>query len=86
MRPLHQLSQMLDTLPVWGQVLIAIGLVAYSILAIYGRINLKFGEKAFSKIPGDQIRSNVPHIIQYTVIPVFVTIGYLTLLVAKYTG
>lgn len=76
---------MLDSIPVWAQILIAIGLVAYSIVAIYGRINLKFGTKAFSKIPSDQIRSNIPHIIQYTVVPMMVTIGYLAMLVAKHT-
>lgn len=84
MRLLRQFSQMLDSLPVAAQILIAVGLVAFSFVTIYGRINLNFGSKAFSKIPREEIRSNLGHIINYTVVPVIVTIGYLILLVEKY--
>ena len=73
-------------MPVWLQVAIAIGLVAYSFVSVYGRINLQFGAKAFSKIPESEIRENKAHIIQYTVIPLLVTVGYLGLLVTKYTS
>ena len=86
MSQLRQLSEMLDTMPVWLQFAIAAALVAYSFVSVYGRINLQFGAKAFSKIPMDEIRENKAHIFQYTVIPLIVTIGYLALLVAKYTA
>lgn len=84
MRPLRQLEGLIDALPVWGQFAIAAGLIIFSILSIYGRINVAVGAKVFSKIPADEIRSNIPHIIGYTVIPVIVTIGYLLLLTSKY--
>ena len=86
MRQFRQLSEMLDSMPVWLQFAIAIGLVAYSFVSVYGRINLQFGAKAFSKIPENEIRENKAHILQYTVIPLLVTVGYLGLLVTKYTS
>jgi hypothetical protein len=83
---LRQLSQMLDSMPVWLQFVIAVGLVAYSAAAVYGRIDPGFGAKVFSKIPEDEIQTNKSHILQYTVIPVAVTFGYLALLAVKYLG
>ena len=85
MRQLQQLSQLLDSMPAPVQILIAIGLIAYSFVAVYGRFNLDFGAKAFSQIPRDEIRTNTGHVIQYTIIPVIVTVGYLLLLIAKYS-
>ena len=85
MRQIRQLSEMLDSMPGWAQVLLAIGLVAYSFVAIYGRINTEFGAKAFSKIPEDEVRTNIGHILQYTVIPVIVTVVYLLMLWTKYS-
>ncbi|MEM7501800.1 MAG: hypothetical protein AAF417_07135 [Pseudomonadota bacterium] len=86
MRQLRQLSEMLDSMPVWLQFAIAVGLVAYSFVSVYGRFNLQFGAKAFSKIPKNEIRKNKAHIVQYTVIPLLVTVGYLGLLITKYTS
>ncbi|MCG8590327.1 MAG: hypothetical protein MJE66_13645 [Proteobacteria bacterium] len=86
MRQLRQLSELVDNLPVWAQLAIAVALVAYSLVAIYGRIDLDFGAKAFSKIPRDQIRTNTAHIVQYTVVPLLVTIGYLVILVRLHTS
>lgn len=86
MRRFRQLTQMLDSLPEWARVGIAVVLVAYSFAAIYGRINLDFGARAFSKIPREEIRSNVAHIVSYTVIPVAATIVYLALLIGQYTS
>jgi hypothetical protein len=86
MRQLRQLSTILDALPVWCQILIAAGLVVYAIVSLYARINVTFGARVFSKVPSDQIRTNVPHIIRYTVAPVIVTIGYLVMLIARHTS
>ena len=79
-RQLRQLSDIIDQVPPWGQALIAVGLICFSLLSIYGRINTTFGAKIFSKIPEKDIRTNKAHITQYTVIPVMVTISYLFLL------
>jgi heat shock protein HslJ len=49
-------------------------------MSIYGRINLRFGAKIFSKIHPHEIRTNQAHILSYTGIPLTVTIGYLLLL------
>ena len=86
MRLLRQLSTILDGLPLWGQILIAVGLVLYSTVSLYGRINVKFGDKLFSKVASDRIRTNTSHILRYTLIPAIVTIGYLLLLIAKHTS
>ncbi len=86
MRQLRQLEALLDGIPVWGQVLIGIFLVAYSVLSIYGRFNPSVGKKLFSKIPESEIRTNKIHILSYTVVPIFVTLGYFVLLFNKYSG
>ena len=86
MRSLGQLAQMLDSMPPWAQFAIAAGLLAYSFVAVYGRMNVGFGAKVFSRIPLEEIRTNRAHILQYTVIPVAVTIGYLVLLLVKCFG
>ncbi len=86
MRQLRQLSGLLDSMPVPVQILVGLLLVAYTLVAVYGRFNLAFGAKVFSKIPPDEIRANTGHIIQYTVIPAIVTVGYLVLLFAKYSS
>ena len=84
MRILRQLEGLIDGLPPWGQILLGVALLAYSILSIYGRVNVSVGKKIFSKVPEDQIRSNWVHIIGYTVVPVIVTVGYFFLLYAKH--
>ena len=86
MRTLRQLSEMLDSMPTWAQLALGAGLLAYSIAAIYGRMNVELGTKIFSRIPPEEIRTNKGHILQYTVIPVAVAVGYLLLLLAKYSG
>ena len=86
MRQLQNLAEMLDSMPVWGQYALAAFLVVYSIVSIYGRINVNFGAKVFSKIPPNEIRTNQGHILAYTGIPLALTIGYLILLWAKHTG
>ncbi len=86
MRQLRQLSEMLDSMPVWVQFAIAAVLILYSFVSVYGRINLQFGAKAFSRIDKSEIRENKVHIFQYTIVPLFVTIGYLALLLSKYTS
>lgn len=83
---LFKLSRLLETIPVWGQILIAIFLVGFSIVSVYGRIDLGFGAKAFSRIPRHRLRSDVGHIVQYTVIPVITTIGFLVLLYLHHFG
>lgn len=84
MRQIHQLEQFIDQIPPWGQFLIALFLLVFSILSLYGRYNTKVGSKVFSKIPADQIRSNWGHIIGYTIIPIIVTVGYFVLLAERY--
>ena len=86
MRVLHQLSGLMDQMPPWAQWLVGIGLVLFSAASIYGRINVRFGTKVFSKVPPEDIRSNTGHIIGYTVIPVIVTVVYCLLLWTKYFG
>lgn len=86
MRILRQLEGLIDGLPPWGQILLGVALLAYSILSIYGRVNVSVGKKIFSKVPEDQIRSNWVHIIGYTVVPVIVTAGYYLLLYTKHFG
>ena len=80
MPQLRQLTQLLDSMPLWVQVLIAAFLTVFSLISIYGRINLAFGKRVFSRIEPEEIRSNVGHIIEYTVVPVIVWIGFLVLL------
>jgi len=86
MRMLDNLSPLIDQMPPWAQWLVAAGLVLFSIVSIYGRINVKFGAKVFSKVPAEEIRTNIPHIIGYTVIPVIVTVVYLWLFISKQCG
>ncbi len=70
----------------WGQILIGLFLVVYSILSVYGRMNPSVGKKLFSKIPKSEIRTNKLHILSYTVVPIIVTLGYFVLLFNKYSG
>jgi len=86
MRMLRQLSEMLDTMPVWARFAVAGALVLYSIVSVYGRIDVRFGAKVFSKIPPNEIRTNQSHVFAYTGVPLAVTVGYLILLWARYTG
>ena len=84
MRALDRFEGLVDGLPPWGQIVLALCLVAFSVLSVYGRINTRFGGKIFSKIPDSEIRTNSFHILRYTIIPVIITLGYLTLLLKKY--
>lgn len=84
MRQLRQLSQLLESMPVWAQILVAVFLTAYAIASIYGRVNIAVGRHVFSKIPPEEIRTNTGHIIQYTVIPVIVWVGFLVLLASHH--
>ncbi len=86
MRQLRQLSELLNTMPVWVQFAIAAGLIAYSCASVYGRFNLEFGAKVFSNVAKNEIRENKSHIFQYTVMPLLVTIGYLGLLAVTYAA
>ena len=83
---LNDLIANTQNLPMWGQMLIAFGLICFSCVSLYGRINLEFGEKIFAKIPKQKIRSNVGHIFMYTVSPIGVTIGYIAFLLKQYGG
>ncbi len=83
---LRQLNTLLDGMPPWAQFALAGFLVLYAVVSIYGRINTKFGAKVFSKIPEREIRTNVSHIVSYTIVPVVVCIGYLVLLASKWAA
>lgn len=66
-----------------GTPAIAVGLVLFCLVSVYGRINLEFGSKMFSRIPPSEIRMNWEHIIRYTVTPLILTLGYLYLLLTN---
>ncbi len=84
MRQIRQLTDMLDAMPFWLQIAIAIFLLLFTLGSVYARINLDFGEKFFSKVSRDEIRSNRGHMFQYTTIPAIATVGYFGLLLTKY--
>ena len=84
MRLLRQLEGLIEGWPLWAQLLVGVGLLAFSLASIYGRINTTFGVKVFSKVPEEEIRSNWIHIIGYTIVPVLVTVGYAGILYTKY--
>lgn len=86
MTQLRQLSELFDRMPMAVVAGVAIGLVVYSVVATYGRINLDFGAKVFSRVPRERLRSDVFHITRYTVIPVVVTLGFLALLAVRLAG
>ena len=81
MRQLRDLNQMIDQMPMWGQYVLAVLLIAFAVASVYGRLNPKFGAELFSKVPEEEIRSNVGHIIRYTVVPSVVCVLYVVLLV-----
>jgi hypothetical protein len=83
-RQLRRLNQLLESMPVWAQILVAVFLTAFAVATIYGRIDPAIGRRLFSRIPTEEIRTNVGHIIQYTVIPVIVWIGFLVLLASHH--
>ena len=58
-------------------------LIVYSIASVYGRLNVDFGSKIFSKVPKEEIRTNTAHIVRYTVGPVIAMIGYVALLLMR---
>jgi hypothetical protein len=80
MRQLEQLRSLLDIMPVAVQAGIALFLTVFSLASIYGRFNTSAGKVLFSRIPPEEIQTNVGHIFQYTVIPCAVWIGFLILL------
>jgi len=71
-----------DKVPHWGRMIIALALLLFSLLSLYGRLDLRVGSRLFKKIPDHEIRTNWGHIIRYTVIPLILTVFYLTLLVS----
>ncbi len=74
---LEGLIELNDSLPPAAQIILALVLVLVSLVSIYTRINLDFGEKVFSNLFRDEIRGNLFHVIKYTVIPVAVCLGYI---------
>lgn len=84
MKMLRQLDAMLGDMPPWVQFAIATFLTAYAIASVYGRFNVSFGKRIFSKIPQEEIQSNVGHIISYTVVPCIVWLGFLGLLAIRH--
>ena len=81
---IENLSQIFDGLPLWAKLSIGIFLVVYSILSVWERINLKHGAKMFSRVPPSKVRSAWGHIIQYTIIPIAVTVWYCRLLIVYF--
>jgi hypothetical protein len=79
----RNLERLFDGLSPTLRLVIAAALVAFSLASIYGRINTRCGAKIFSKVPEQEIRSNRWHPVRYTVIPVLVTAGFLSLLATR---
>jgi len=76
MRLLRNLPTLVEQMPFWAQILVGALLVMMTVSSIYGRINVGFGNKIFSRASEETIRSDIGHIIQYTVIPVAATLVY----------
>lgn len=85
MKMIFNLRQMLSVMPLWVQLFLGAFLLIISMVSLYGRINLAFGARVFSRIPVAKIRKNIPHIIQYTIIPLIVTAYYFCMLIVIYT-
>jgi hypothetical protein len=83
MLKLRQLRMFVDTMPYWAQILFGVLLIAVSIVMVYGRINTEFGKKIFTKIPESEIRTNIIHILEYTIIPILITILYFYLMLTN---
>jgi hypothetical protein len=62
MRLLADLPTMVDQMPGWAQIVVGILLVVFSLASIYGRVNVDFGSKIFSRIPKEELKSNIGHI------------------------
>lgn len=86
MRLFRQLENVVEGLPLWGQILLGLALLTFSAVSIYGRFDTRFGAKVFSKIPEEEIRTNTFHIIGYTVVPVLATIYVFVLLLSSGGG
>lgn len=71
-----------DKVPHWGQMIIALALLIFSLLSLYGRLDLRVGSRLFKKTPDHEIRTNVGHIIRYTIVPLILTVFYFILLVS----
>ncbi len=84
MRALEQLSRLYDSMPIWLRVVVGLFLVGFSFASVYGRIDTRFGRSLFSRIPESEIRSDVGHILGYTVVPVLVTLGFAALVITRW--
>jgi hypothetical protein len=82
---LRNLLRLMDEMPVWAQLVVAALLVLYAVASVYGRIDTRFGSKIFSRIPERELRTNMGHIFQYTVMPVIVCLGFLFVLIARHS-
>jgi len=69
-----------DKLPHWGRMIVALTLLLFSLLSLYGRLDLRVGSRLFKKIPDHEIRSNWSHIVLYTILPLVLTVFYYSLL------
>ena len=70
-------------MPNWLRVLLLVFFVGFSLISIFGRINLNFGEKVFSRVSRNRIRGDFGHIVAYTIIPTIVA-GYYVYLFVKW--
>ena len=76
MHTINEIDQLFELMPAWLRVALLVFFVGFSVLSIYARINLRVGEKVFSRIPRNRIRRNVGHILQYTILPTIVAAYY----------
>ena len=70
----RNLTKHVETLPLWAQIAFGLALLSFTLVSIYGRVNLKVRARVFSKVPEDEIRTDWSHIIRYTVVPAVVCV------------
>lgn len=76
---MKQYRNVFENSPIWLRYGLAGFLVSYCLASIWGRIDLRFGAKIFSQVAPQHIRTDIWHIVMYTIIPVLLTTYYLSL-------
>ena len=77
MKALFNLNELKESMPIWAQIAIAAFLVSYSAWSVYCRINVEYGARTFSRVAPGKVRTDIGHMIKYTIIPVIVTVWFL---------
>ena len=77
--PREQFRFRLGGFPLCLRVSVTCVVCAFALLSLWGRFNLNVGEKIFSRLRREEIRTNWGHIVNYTIAPLFVAIVVLIL-------